>query len=386
MSEVGEPVRDIALLRDRNKRLEQQVADGIQALDAFARGEVDAVALGDASPTPILLKAAQQKLRRSEALLRAIFDGSLDAMLLADDDGRYVDANPAACELFGLPRAQLLGRSLFDFAAPEYDAEASDRSLHERGQMPGLFPLQRPDGVRRILEHSRVANVAPGLHLTVLRDVTERVTAEDELRGSRTMLQEAQEIAHVGSWTSGLLPEGKILCSPEAARIFGFPDESPVAVASFMAIVHPEDRARFQRETRAALEQGAPADIEHRLQRPDGSVRWVHERGKVERDPAGRPLRLVGTVQDVTDRTLALEALRTSEAEFRLLAVLAADVVRYYAAHGIVAALPLAMPCHMDDFGLITRTDRIPSPAAKVMMRALKTSSLPIYGRKLEVA
>ncbi len=69
-----------------------------------------------------------------------------------------------------------------------------------------------------------------------------------------------------------------------------------------------------------------------------------------------------------------------------MLAVLAADVVRYYAAHGIVAALPLAMPCHMDDFGIITRTDRIPSPAAKVMMRALKTSSLPIYGRKLEVA
>jgi DNA-binding transcriptional LysR family regulator len=69
-----------------------------------------------------------------------------------------------------------------------------------------------------------------------------------------------------------------------------------------------------------------------------------------------------------------------------MLAVLAADVVRYYAAHGIVTALPLAMPCHMDDFGIITRTDRIPSPAAKVMMRALKTSSLPIYGRKLEVA
>ena len=69
-----------------------------------------------------------------------------------------------------------------------------------------------------------------------------------------------------------------------------------------------------------------------------------------------------------------------------MLAVLAADVVRYYAAHGIVTALPLAMPCHMDDFGIITRTDRIPSPAAKVMIRALKTSSLPIYGRKLEVA
>jgi two-component system, cell cycle sensor histidine kinase and response regulator CckA len=320
LGEVGESGPVVALLRERNRKLEQQVADAVQALDVFARGEVDAVALRDASATPILLEAAQQKLRRSEALLRAIFDGSLDAKLLADDAGRYIDANPAACELFGLAREQLLGRSLLEFAAADYDAGASQRAVQGRGQMRALFPLRRPDGVRRILEYGTVANVAPGLHLISLRDVTERVGAEDELRASRTMLQEAQEIAHVGSWISGLLPDGYILFSREAARIFGLPEESPVAVASFMAIVHPEDRARFQRATRAAIEHGAPADIEHRLQRPDGSVRWVHERGKVERDLAGRPLRLVGTVQDVTDRTRALEALRTSEAEFRLLA------------------------------------------------------------------
>ena len=68
-----------------------------------------------------------------------------------------------------------------------------------------------------------------------------------------------------------------------------------------------------------------------------------------------------------------------------MLAVLANDVARYYAAHGIVTVLPLAMPCHMDDFGIITRTDRLASPAAKVMMNALRTTSLPIYGRRLEV-
>ena len=68
-----------------------------------------------------------------------------------------------------------------------------------------------------------------------------------------------------------------------------------------------------------------------------------------------------------------------------MLAVIAADVARYYAAHGIVAIVPLDIPCHMDAFGLITRTDRLPSPAAKVMMNALKTASLPLYGRKLEM-
>ncbi|TWO68677.1 LysR family transcriptional regulator [Caenimonas sedimenti] len=67
-----------------------------------------------------------------------------------------------------------------------------------------------------------------------------------------------------------------------------------------------------------------------------------------------------------------------------MVAVLAADVARYYASHGMVAILPLEMPCQMDAFGIITRTDRLPSPAAKVMMRALKAASLTLYGRKLE--
>lgn len=67
-----------------------------------------------------------------------------------------------------------------------------------------------------------------------------------------------------------------------------------------------------------------------------------------------------------------------------MLAVLAADVAHYYAAHGVVSVLPLAMPCRMDAFGIITRTDRLPSPAAKVMMRALKAACLTLYGRKLE--
>jgi DNA-binding transcriptional LysR family regulator len=68
-----------------------------------------------------------------------------------------------------------------------------------------------------------------------------------------------------------------------------------------------------------------------------------------------------------------------------MVAVLASDVARYYAAHGIVSLLPLDMPCHMDAFGIITRTDRLLSPAAKVMMKALKTASLSVYGRKLEM-
>ena len=67
-----------------------------------------------------------------------------------------------------------------------------------------------------------------------------------------------------------------------------------------------------------------------------------------------------------------------------MVAVLAADVAHYYASHGLVTVLPLDMPCHMDAFGIITRTDRLLSPAAKVMMKALKQTSMAQYGRRLE--
>jgi DNA-binding transcriptional LysR family regulator len=68
-----------------------------------------------------------------------------------------------------------------------------------------------------------------------------------------------------------------------------------------------------------------------------------------------------------------------------MIAVLATEVANYYAAHGLVSILPMDMPCHMDAFGLITRADRLPSPAAKVMMKALRLASLTQYGRKLDV-
>jgi PAS domain S-box-containing protein len=319
VSELEELRRENATLRLQMGKLQQQLAEAQLAIEALARGEVDAVTFV-ASSTPLLLHAAQERLRRSEELLRAVFDGSLDAKLLADDSGRYVDANPAACELFGVPRERLIGRSLLEFAAPGYDAEPSGRALREGGRVRGQFPLQRPDGTQRVLDYSAVAHVMPGLHLSVLKDVTDRVAAEDALRANRALLEEAQAIAHIGSWTSGVGSDQEIKWSPECYRIFGVAAGAPMTVASFLALVHPEDREGLSQLSRDATERSSMFDLEHRVQRPDGQLRWVHERAIVERDSAGCPTRMVGTVQDVTDRHLAVEALRTSEAEFRLLA------------------------------------------------------------------
>jgi two-component system cell cycle sensor histidine kinase/response regulator CckA len=268
-------------------------------------------------PTPILVEGAQQQLREREHLLRAIFDGALDGMLLADDDGKYVDANPAACTLLGVGRDELLGRSITDFAAPDYATMDEWKAFGEQGRMRGLFPLVRPDGVRRTLEYSAVANVLPGLHLSVLRDVTENREAEEALRKTQYFLQEAQRVAQLGCWVSPVT-DGPLLWTTEAYRLAGIPEGTPVTVQSFFeTVVHPDDRVAVQDAVAEAIAGESAYQIEHRIVRPDGEVRWVFERATIDRDASGAPPRMIGVVQDITERRRATEQLRASEARYR---------------------------------------------------------------------
>ncbi len=318
MSDTQLQRSESSALRQANAELQRRAIDAEQALEAFARGEVDAVAVATVA-TPILLQTAQAELRRKEKLLRAIFDGALDAILLADDQGRYVDANPAACALFGMGRDQLVGRSVADFADPTYDAEGAARELREKGLLRGRFRLCRPDGVKRTLDFSAVTNVAPGLHLSALRDITDQIEAEEAVRESHGLLEEAQAIAHVGSWALQLGLVQTVTWSRESLRIFGLSEGASPSAEESMAIIHPEDRERVVRAMQDVIEQDVTCDHEYRICRPDGSVRWVHGRAAAERGLDGRALRVLGSVQDVTDRHQALSALRASEERYRLI-------------------------------------------------------------------
>jgi len=112
---------------------------------------------------------------------RAIFDSALDAMLIADDERRYVDVNAAACELFGVAAEELRGRRIDDFSDAQFDVEAAWRAFLEGGELAGEFPLRRPDGTVRVVEFRARAHIAPHRHLSILRDVTERKRAEELL-------------------------------------------------------------------------------------------------------------------------------------------------------------------------------------------------------------
>jgi PAS domain S-box-containing protein len=91
-------------------------------------------------------------------------------MLIAGDDGRYVEVNRAACELFGLDREALLGRRIEEFAPEDFDFEAAWREFQATERERSTFPLVRPDGETRTVEYAATTDVLPGEHLSILRE------------------------------------------------------------------------------------------------------------------------------------------------------------------------------------------------------------------------
>jgi len=137
------------------------------------------------------------------------------------------------------------------------------------------------------------------------------------LRQSEARLEEAQRIAHVGYWERDLETD-RITWSDETYRIFGLPQEKhDIDFAAFQALIHPEDRQRMMRGTAEAERGGPRYDVEYRVVRADGDVRTVHSQGDVRRDDSGRPQRIFGIIQDVTERKRAEAEVRESERRYR---------------------------------------------------------------------
>jgi PAS domain S-box-containing protein len=128
------------------------------------------------------------------------------------------------------------------------------------------------------------------------------------------LLEQAQEVAQIGSWVAELDGSDRLWWSAESHRIFGVPPGAFVGTSeAFFAFVHPDDRDPVRAAAGAATGGGRPYDIEHRILRRDGSVRWVQERAQIVRDGTGTVLRMVGTVQDITERRQLEEELRQSQ-------------------------------------------------------------------------
>ncbi len=150
-----------------------------------------------------------------------------------------------------------------------------------------------------------------------MTDISARMRAEEALRRSQISLANAQRIARLGNWDLDV-GRNAFTWSDEIYRIFGLvPQSFPVTYDDFLDIVHGDDRDRVRSAVDAALYENAEYDFEHRIVRPDGSTRIVRQQGEVTFDDTGTPLRMTGTVQDLTERRRAERTLQEFEDRFR---------------------------------------------------------------------
>lgn len=158
----------------------------------------------------------------------------------------------------------------------------------------------------------------------VTLDITEKKQAEERVKRSELMMAEAQRIALFGSWELDLvdtndLSNNPLVWSDEVYRIFGYePGEVEVTNELFFNAVHPDDREAISQAVQEALETNSRYSIDHRLVLRNGGVKWVHEDATILCDKnSGKALRMIGTVQDITERKQVELMLKNAEANLR---------------------------------------------------------------------
>jgi two-component system, cell cycle sensor histidine kinase and response regulator CckA len=268
------------------------------------------------------LARAQQALRSSDQLFRALFDQTLDAILIVDDEGRYVDVNPAACGLFGVGREQLIGRCIAEFADYGVDVHGAWSAFRATGHRVGALRLVRPDGQTRETEFAARADFLPGFHLSIMRDVTDRKRDARARRDSDERYRQLFEAIPQPVIVSDVQTKAILAANEAACRQYGYSREEfsrlgagdlrmPDAPAVIAAFAPVGDGARHAGVTRHRAKDGRAFEASiacHSLTFDGGRV-------------------ILSVVTDVTESGRAEQALRASEERFRRIVETAAEGV-----------------------------------------------------------
>lgn len=261
--------------------------------------------------------AAEEELRRSDEKFRGLVETSSDWVWEVDKDLCYTYVSPKVREMLGYEPDEVLGKTPWDFMEPEEAGRVRAEFVRVAALRTPLSLFENvnisKDGTCVVVETSAApvfsADGEFAGYRGVDRDITGKKLAEEALRKSRASLATAQRIAHIGSWDRDM-SKGDVSWSDETYRIFGAePGRLRASYDAFLGFAHPNDREAVRRSIDESVRSGTPYSFEHRIVLPDGGVRVVHQQGETIFDEKGRAARLVGTVQDITDRKRTEEQL-----------------------------------------------------------------------------
>jgi diguanylate cyclase (GGDEF)-like protein/PAS domain S-box-containing protein len=261
------------------------------------------------------------ELASHEALFDALLPAQ-DGVFVKDRNGRYLMVNASGAAHLGYLPEQLVGKTDLEIFPGQLGERLmrSDREIMETGEAQTLEePVVVGGQLRTYLSTKARLTDSSGAVIGLVgvsTDVSPLREADEEVRRREAQLAEAQALSAVGSW-EWEIPTGELRWSEEAYRVIGRDPSQPAPTfKQFLDCVHPDDRRRLADAVATAIGPGSDGvyDIEHRIVRPDGEVRTCICRGRVFFDLDGTPLRMVGAVQDVTER-------KRSEAEREALIV-----------------------------------------------------------------
>jgi len=255
----------------------------------------------------------ERALVESEKRYRLLVESQTDLIVKTDPEGRLLYASPTYCALFGKSPQELTTLSYQPLVYPD-DLPSVEHTVADLFHPPHSYHYEERAmtvGGWRWVEWATRAELDSQGNVVALigsgRDITDRKQIEEKLRMSELDLQQAQAVAHVGSWRWDIAHD-EFVWSDEMCRIFGIaPHAFTGSVQDVIArAIHPDDRARIEESNRAIIDDHNPQPLEYRIVWPDGSVRtvWVKP-GEMTLDDKGHASSLTGVVLDITDRKRA---------------------------------------------------------------------------------